>query len=93
MIDDKPNLKDLVRELRRVANECEYIGFLLGIEDRTLAQIKQYSAGNSKVYLREILRVWLRRAYPPPSWSAIVEPLELLEEESLAAHLTAKYCQ
>ena len=93
MIDDKPRLKDLLRELRVAASVWEDIGILLGIDDGQLKQIESDNASDIKACLREMLRVWLSRVDPPPSWSAIVEALKLLGEESLAAQLTGKYCQ
>ena len=93
VIDDKPQLKDLIRELRRVANQWEDIGIVLDIEDGELKQIKSDNAVDSRACLREMLRVWLSHVDPPPSWSTLAEALEFLGEESLAAYLRTKYCQ
>ena len=73
-----PELKVLLRELRRVANEWEDIGIELDIEEGRLMQIKSDNAGDSKACLREMLRVWLSRVAPPPSWSAMADALDTL---------------
>ena len=94
MIDEKstiPELKLLMRELREIANEWEDIGIELDIGQ--LKQIKSDNAGDSKACLREMLRVWLSRLSPPPSWSAMADALDLLGHEDIAAHLRSRYCQ
>ena len=97
MTSDKstiPELKDLLRELRgRVANEWEDLGILLGINDGQLKQIKSDNAGDSKACLREMLRVWLSRVDPPPSWSAMADALDTLGHEDIATRLRSIYCQ
>ena len=71
----------------------EDIGILLGIKDGQLKQIRSDNASDSRSCLREMLRNWLKRADPPPSWSAIAEATEFLGYEDLAAHLRSTYCK
>ena len=88
----KPKLKDLQRELySRVANDWEDIGIQLDIEEGQLKQIKSDNAGECKKCLREMLRIWLSRVDPPPSWSDIAEALEVLEHAELATNIRSKY--
>ena len=88
----KPELKDLLKELYNKAGDLwEDIGILLGIDTGTLDAIKASQNHRSQSCLREMLKVWLKRAEPPPSWSAITEAVELLGDESLANHLRTKY--
>ena len=86
-----PELKVLLRELRRVANEWEDIGIELDIEEGQLRQINTDKAGDSKACLREMLRVWLSRVAPPPSWSAMADALDTLGHQDIATHLRSSY--
>ena len=54
-------------------------------------QIKLDNPGDSKACLCEMLRIWLKRVNPPPSWSAIAEALESLGNEDIASQIRAKY--
>ena len=87
-----PKLKGLLRELRQVASEWEDIGIELDIEDGKLKQIKSENAGDSKACLREMLRVWLSRVAPPPTWSSVVDALETLGHEDVAVSFRSNYC-
>ena len=88
----KPEMKDLVKELYSKASDMwEDIGILLGIKDGQLKQIRTDNANDSRSCLREMLRIWLSRVDPPPSWSAIAEAVEFLGDENLATHLRSKY--
>ena len=83
-----PELKVLLRELRRVAGEWEDIGIELDIEEGQLRQIKSDNAGECKACLREMLRAWLSRVAPPPSWSAMADALDTLGYQCIASQLT-----
>ena len=87
----KLELKDLVKELySTVSDKWEDIGILLGIEPGRLNAIK--TAENlPQSCLREMLKIWLNRVSPPPSWAAIAEAVELLGEQSLADQLRTNY--
>ena len=90
----KPKLKHLQKELySTVANEWEDIGIQLDIEEGRLKRIKMDNAGDSKACLREMLRVWLSRVAPPPSWSAMADALDTLGHQDIATHLRSSYCQ
>ena len=84
-------LKVLLRELRRVANEWEDIGIELDVEEGQLRQINADKGGDSKACLREMLRVWLSRVAPPPSWSAMADALDTLGHQDIATHLRSSY--
>ena len=89
----QPELKDLVKELySKAADKWEDIGILLGIKDGQLKKIKTDNSSNSSSCLREMLRIWLSRVDPPPSWSAIAEAVGFLGDENLATHLRSQYC-
>ena len=87
----KPKIKDLMKELKVAASDWEDVGIELELEDSYLKQIKSDNSGDCKVCLREMLRMWLSRVDPPPSWSAIVEALDNLGHEDIAHHIRTKY--
>ena len=92
--DDKPELKDLLSELfGKVANEWEEIGIQLEIEYSQLEYIRSDNAGDSIACLHEMLRVWLSRVAPPPSWSEMADALDMLGHEDIATHLRSTYCK
>ena len=89
----KPGLQELFTVLcTKAADKWENIGILLGIDDGQLKVIKSNTPSDNIACLREMLRIWLSRVDPPPSWSAIAGALEHLGDENLADHLRSKYC-
>ena len=88
-----PTLKELQKELRSKAAEWEDIGIQLSVNDGQLKQLKSDNHGNSRACLREMLRVWLSRVRPAPSWSAIAEAIDVVGDEQLAEHLRLTYVQ
>ena len=87
-----PKLKHLLKELKVVASDWEYIGIELEIEDSNLKQVKSDNPGDSRACLREMLRIWLSGADPRPSWPAVVEALNNLGQIDIAQHIRTKYC-
>ena len=88
----KPKLKDLQRELHsKVAYEWEDIGIQLDIEEGQLKQIKADNVGDSRRCLREMLRVWLDRVEPFPTWSDVAMAIESLGHEDIATHIRTNY--
>ena len=65
---------------------------MLDIEQGLLENIKADNK-DSNGCLREMLKVWLKRADPPPSWSAVVSAVEVLEDQKLAKTLHDRYCK
>lgn len=86
----KPDLRELTRELAPLASDWEDIGIDLKIDDGTLANIKQEQQ-QMRGRLREMLRTWLKQVDPQPTWTAIVEAVELIDP-SHAQKLKSKYC-
>ena len=81
-----------MRALRSKAAFWEDIGVELQVDDGDLAQIRLDNAIDGRGRLREMLRKWLSRVDPRPSWTAIVEALEQIGDEELAGRLRSKYC-
>ena len=91
----RPELRDIFKELYSTdaADKWEDIGIMLSISVRNLNEIKS-APGNqsSQSCLREMFKLYLQRDNPPPSWIAIVEALEFLQEGTLAEKIKSKHC-
>ena len=92
----KPELRDILKELyfTGAADMWEDIGIMLNINVHDLNKIKPAPGNqNSQSYLREMFKLYLERDNPPPpSWNAIVEALEFLQEGTLAEKIKSKHC-
>ena len=90
----KPELSDILKELysTKAADKWEDIGIMLGIKPSDLDAIKSARNQTPQSCLREMLKLYLQKDSPPPAWTAIVEALEFVGEESLATQVKAKYC-
>ena len=87
-----PTLKLLHRELYKIADKWEDIGIQLDIDDDLLGKVKSDNHGDSKNCLREMLRIWVKKVDPQPSWTDLAEALGFLEEDEVAQRLKDKYC-
>lgn len=88
----KPKLNNLLHELKYVASDWEDLGIQLEIKDGKLKQIRLNNPGDCKACLREMMRSWLSRVNPLPSWHSIVKALDRVEHEDIAQHLRVTYC-
>ena len=86
----RPQFAVLLKELHQVHDDWENIGILLNIEDQKLMAIRRDNY-DSKACLREMLKVWLRRVDPRPSWQAVIDALHALGHERIANHLKSNY--
>jgi hypothetical protein len=87
----KLELNDLLKELCQVAYKWEDIGIQLDIETGKLDAIKTAENNVAQSCLREMLKIWMKRLSPPPSWEAIADALDRVDEQSLAEHLRNIY--
>ena len=90
-LQSSPTLKQLLKELHSKAADWEDMGIQLDINDGELKQLKSDNRGDSKACLREMLRIWLKKVDPHPSWSAIAEAIEDIGDKQLAQELRSKY--
>lgn len=92
---DEWDLKSLHSELYPFAIKWFLLGLHLQVPAGTLMCIKHEFFSVTECLL-EMLIAWLRRTYPPPTWSIIIDALESLAESDwerdLAQQLRAKYC-
>jgi hypothetical protein len=91
---DKPELSTLLKELiNKVDSKWENIGILLKIEPYRLESVRTAERNDPQNCLREMLKLWLNKINPPPSWSAITDAIKRLGNEELAQDLRSKYLQ
>ena len=87
-----PKFSELLNALRsKVSADWEDIGLALDLESGQLSAIKSDHQECKKCF-REMLKLWLKQVDPPPTWSAIIDAIEICEYESLAEELRKKYC-
>ena len=86
-----PALKDLLKELNKVASKWENLGIMLGIDSGKLDTVKADHARSCDC-VKLMFKIWLKTVDPTPTWSALAEALEVLGEPKLAKELTQKYC-
>ena len=65
---------------------------MLDIDDGELNKVKSDNASNSGNCLQEMLKIWVKKVDPKPSWSSMADVLEDLGEESLAEYIRKTYC-
>ena len=87
-----PALKDLMKELNKVASKWENLGVMLGIDSGKLDTVKADHTRSCEDCLREMFKIWFKTVDPAPTWSALAEALEVLGEPKLAKELMEKYC-
>ena len=87
-----PKFSTLLRELlSKVSADWEDIGITLDLEQGQLNAIKSDHQQSMKCF-KEMLKLWLKQVDPPPTWSAIIEAMNVLGYKSLAEELRKKYC-
>ena len=72
-------------------SKWKLFGVLLKVPPSSLNVIEAKHPHNPQQGLMEMLELWQKRVNPPPSWDIVIEALQDLEEEQLAAKLAEKY--
>lgn len=91
----KPELKVLRNELDLIASKWYDIGLQLDFKKGELDNIKaDHAHVGVKALLLELLKQWLKRVDPPPSWKALIDALRTpaVKEMVIAGELAEKYC-
>ena len=88
-VDD--DLRVLIKELNDVRAEWYNIGVQLGVSDGTLKAIRQLCLSDPSDCLRETLTKWLKTCLSPPTWTNVIDALNVIGEARLAADLKHKY--
>ena len=79
--DEKPKLKDALKELLPLAAEWRTIGALLGLQPHTLARVRADEDG-VRNRLQEMLSEWLKQIDPAPTWALLAEAVEAVSEHT-----------
>ena len=71
--------------------EWQNLGLSLGIPYSDIEVIKKDSPGDAEDCFRAVIRLWLTREDPKPTWAALVEALQspMLRHVALAARIQA----
>ena len=87
-----PQFTILVHELtNRVAAKWEEMGISLRLESGLLEIIKKDNPNDCRACLRVMLKEWMKRVDPSPSWLAIIEAVKDCGYSLLARTLRNKY--
>ena len=89
------DLKDLQDKLFGVSNKWYNIGLQLLLNADTLDNIRSNCGSSTQHCLLEVLKVWLRKTNPYPTWKAVVDALRsaVVGEERVAKQLEDLYCK
>ncbi len=79
-LETKPRLLVLCRELQVLSQRWREVGDYLELAEEELENA-QSSGSTPSDCLKSMLKVWLRRVDPPPTWKAILEVVEFLNPE------------
>ena len=77
--------------LQSAASKWYALGLQLGLSGTTLHTVESETGKEQSYYLNEILKLWLEREDPRPSWRALIEALKKKEETELANRLQEQY--
>ena len=88
------DLAQVLEELHNVSPWWYNIGLQLKLSPDTMDKIKGEES-DSNVQLREMLKVWLKRVEPTPTWEALVQALKTrsVGRGQEANKLEEKYCK
>ena len=78
-IGGRPKLKDTLKELLPLAMDWKTIGTLLEIKKSILDKIRADEDG-VRDCLQEMLSEWLKQVDPPPTWAALADAVETVDE-------------
>ena len=76
---EKPTLRNVFKDILPLAHDWKNIGVLLGIKEHILTNIKEDEA-SVRDRLRVMISEWLKQVDPPPTWAALADAVELLDE-------------
>ena len=85
ILGEKSRLKDIFKELLPIATDWKTIGTLLGIPVHILDKVKS-NEERVNDRLREMLSEWLKQIDPPPTWTVLIEAVEVIDK-SIAQRL------
>ncbi len=88
-LETKPRLLVLCRELQVLSQQWREVGEFLEVAEEELEKVESQSGPTPSKCMKDMLRAWLKREDPPPTWKAILEVVDFMEPE-LALKLKQK---
>ena len=88
-LEKKPHLLMLVKELEVLSQQWRDMGDYLELSEDSLVQVERQCGPTPSRCMKGMLKVWLSRETPPPTWRAILEVVEFLDSD-LALKLKQK---
>ena len=85
LLSGRPTVKEAFIALLPLAAKWKTIGFLLDLNEKSLARIK---CSTDEEALREMLGIWVGTEDPDPSWEALAEAIDPLDE-NIAKKITS----
>ena len=78
IVENKPKLREIYRQLYPLATKWKDIGTLLGISKPLVDKI---SSEQERVHecLQEMLSEWLKQIDPSPTWKELIDTLEVVD--------------
>ena len=89
--DHQIDLNTVQDALQSAAQKWYPLGLQLGLSSNALHAVELETDKDHSYYLNEMLRVWMEREDPRPSWRAVIEALKKNNETELANRLQEKY--
>jgi hypothetical protein len=79
IVQERPKLQDVFKELLPLSADWKTIGTLLGLPEDLLKRIKadEDRAGDR---LQEVLSEWLKQVDPRPTWASLTEAVEPVDQ-------------
>ena len=89
---EPPALRDLLKEINKIASKWYNLGIMLGLDDGKLDVVKADHGWSCEDCLREMLKIWLKQIKHPPSWLALAKAVEEVDEPKLAKEIKDRRC-
>ena len=89
--DSQLDLNTVQDALQSVAQKWYTLGLQLDLSSTTLHAVESERDKEPSYYLNEMLKSWLEREDPKPSWRALIEALKKNDETELANRLQEQY--
>ena len=89
--DSQLDLKTVQDALKSAASKWYALGLQLGFSSTTLHAVESERGQEPSYYLNEMLKLWLEREDPRPSWRVLIEALKKNDETELANRLQEQY--
>lgn len=89
--DHQIDLKTVQDALQGAATKWYPLGLQLGLGSNALHAVELETDKDQSHYLNEMLRLWMEREDPRPSWRAVIEALKKNDGTELANRLQEKY--